>query len=305
MPYVLDILVLRTTPRIRISKKEYEAFAAAMSLLMHLSNCEEKFATLIDNYFELEKSLLEEALRTMIFSDHDDLALQVPKLTISRRILNLLTATKLYLDSFPQHANVVLADTSSVLETVKKAPSAAYDKSLSYRVMEALRNYAQHEALPVHDWTTGSAWDRSVQPHRHNFSVEPFLDIELLRASSKFKKGVLGELEKRVAKDDRVLQLKPHVRVYVELLSEVQESFRKATKERREAALQLLASGRARYARRYKNDSLVALAAFPVDKRGVKSGKHIYLAPPVVQYVPHLLRLTRGMVNYSMRHVVY
>ena len=46
---------------------------------MHLSDIEAKFATLIDNYFELEKGLLEEALRTMIFSDHDDLAFQVPK----------------------------------------------------------------------------------------------------------------------------------------------------------------------------------------------------------------------------------
>lgn len=78
------------------------------------------------------------------------------------------------------------------------ALSAEYDARLGYRFMEALRKHAQHRGVSV----SGVRFNRRTDAAgRLLISVEPYVELEDLRASPKFKRSVLGELEGTAGSD--------------------------------------------------------------------------------------------------------
>jgi len=297
--FVLCQYILGKTGQVEITEAEYKALGAALKTLFQLRDAEEKYTALIENYFELELSLLEVALRSMILQNIDAPSAQQPRNLINRRIINLLTAARLYVDSFPQHAGALL--TGDVLANVLKAPSEAYDKSLAYRVMETLRNYSQHAALPVHMWATESRWDDSVEPSLLKFSVDPGLGLEMLALSPKFKKTVLDELKKY----KEAIPLKPLIREYIEHLSGLHETFRKATEQVRVESKKLIEDAVARFITAFPDEEEFGMVALPLDEEGHQDGEAVYLTGPLLEYLKHLQTRTLPMVNYSRRRVEY
>jgi hypothetical protein len=295
--YVLCRMAIGSSLQIPITEQHYNDLVSAVQTLMQLCEVEEKYAALVDNYFELEVSFLQEALRAMVFSDQSDVEVQSPKHLASRRLINLLTSARLFLDSLPHHAALLLTD--EALENAIKAPSVAYDSSLGYRVMEALRNYSRHQSLPIHSWTIHTEWKRDVEPNQLEFSVEPALDLETL-STSRFKKSVLGELQASPS----ALKLKPHIREYVEQLSAVQEIFRDATAIARDKCIKQLAKARLTCYAKFPGRG-VGLAALPIDDRGLQAGEPVYLGAPITNYLTYLQRKTNQLVKYSQRRVVY
>lgn len=295
--YVLTPLLLNNPGHIDITQAEYDAFAKAIACLRHVVDAEEKFATFIDNYFELEQALLSEALTTLVFLELDSSQMQSARRLISRRIINLLTSAKLCIDSLPQHASELLSSHPGALQRVIKEPSQVYDRSLGYRVMEALRNYSQHEALPVHNWSTGAIRNGGLLV----YSVSPSLDIERLENAKKFKASVLTDLKALKAK----LELKPYIREYVEGIGSVQHTLREETKGAIASWKRLIRSARATYSSAFPSHSLLGLYALPVDGQGMSAGARVPLAESFLEYIEHLQLKTRLMVNFSNRRVEY
>jgi hypothetical protein len=296
--YVLCRYAMGHRGEIEITKGEYQALAADIRTLVEVCDAEEKFNAFIDNYFELERGLLEESLRAMLYQNHSADNLLSPKNTINRRIINLLTSVKLYLDSYPQHAKRLLA--GDALENVKRAPSRAYESSLAYKVMEALRNYSQHEAFPIHGWTVNHWLDDSVEPNVHWASVNPSLDFDCLAKADSFKRSVLKELQAVGG----TLALKPFIREYIERLGTVHAEFRTATKAFTAEALGRLKAAVDRFVAAYPGKS-ISIVALPVDKRGIKAGEPVYLTATVVEYLPHLQARVEPLTNFSRRRVEY
>jgi hypothetical protein len=296
--YVLCRYAIRQRGEIEITEGEYLSLAADIKTLVEVCDAEEKFNALIDNYFELERGLLEEALRAMVYLNYGADDLLGPKNTINRRVINLLTSVKLYLDSYPQHANRLLV--GNALEDLKRAPSRAYDNSLAYRVMEALRNYAQHEAFPIHGWTVSRRLDDSIEPNVHWASVNPTLDLASLAKAESFKKAVLKELQAAVGP----LALKPFIREYIERLGTVHVEFRDATKALTAEALGRLKAAVDRFVAAFPGNS-ISVVALPVDERGIKAGEPVYLTAIVVEYLQHLQARVGLLANFSRRRVEY
>jgi hypothetical protein len=67
--------------------------------------------------------------------------------------------------------------------------AAEYDASLSYRVIEALRNYAQHCGLPAHVITYQSRWVDHDKPDAAKLvhGVSPSLSLKHLANDTRFK----------------------------------------------------------------------------------------------------------------------
>jgi hypothetical protein len=63
--------------------------------------------------------------------------------------------------------------------------------------MEALRNHAQHQGLPVHAVTFPVERDERFNPVRLRFAVVPSVGITELKDDHKFKSAILAELEQR------------------------------------------------------------------------------------------------------------
>src|SRR5690348_4559061 len=106
--YVICRLILGSDGSVPLTENDYNVLADAVETLSHLADVEEKYAAVIDNYVELESSLLDEGLRVMIFAPSDEIQARAPRNLISRRLLNLLSSVRLYLDSLPHHAGYVL-----------------------------------------------------------------------------------------------------------------------------------------------------------------------------------------------------
>ena len=296
--YVLCRYAIGMRGEIEITEGEYQALAADIKTLVEVCDAEEKFNAFIDNYFELERGLLEESLRAMVYQNHSADDLLSPKNTIKRRIINMLTSVKLYLDSYPQHANRLLA--GGALEDLKRAPSRAYDSSLAYRVMEALRNYSQHEAFPIHGWMVNHRWDDSVEPNVNWSSVNPSLDLDSLARAEKFKKAVLQELQE----GGGPLALKPFIREYIERLGTVHLEFRSATKALMAEALGRLKAAVDRFVAAYPGKS-ISVVALPIDERGIKAGEPVHLTATVVEYLPQLQVRVGLLANFSRRRIEY
>lgn len=297
--YVLLRHAIGEPGELEITEAEYQALAQAMLILIELSDVEEKFNAFIDNYFELERSSLEESLRAMIYDDSDIASFLEPRNTMNRRIINFLTAVKLYLDTLPQHANKLFPP-GKELEDLKAAPSKAYDRSISYRIVEALRNYSQHEAFPVHKWEVNSWKDTKVEPILFRTGITPSLNLVTLRASKSFKKTVLAEIETHGGPTE----LKPIIREYVEELCKVQAEFRVATKSMYDRSMGLILEARDRFVAKFPG-SHVSVAALPVDQQGFKAGNPISLSAIVVEYLPYLMGRVGSMVNHAWRRVDY
>src|SRR5947209_4641827 len=98
MKYRIKHLTIGTMPFIGITEDEFRQLRDAKKNLILMVGIEEKFDFLIENYAEYEEELLKIALHYMLHrrSSRSEFSLDV--LQVNRRVGNLLSATRLYLD---------------------------------------------------------------------------------------------------------------------------------------------------------------------------------------------------------------
>lgn len=224
--YYVGLGVIGPWPFIDISDREFQAVTTAKRNLLRLLGVEEKFRMLIENFVEYERELLNLALQHKISHDINWSAMQDAKALINRRLANCLTVARLYLDQAQRDANEAFSD-SHIPVRIMEAARTQYDKLLGYRVMEAARNYLQHESLPITAVAYATEWeDRNGEEFLHH-RITPLIRPDRLRDSG-FKKSVVEELE-RIDKKNH--DATPLLREYIEGLSVVHQEFRTATGE--------------------------------------------------------------------------
>lgn len=224
MEYGLVRLVIGSSKFVQITGTEYDHIARCRNILRETLSIEQKFDLLIDNYLEFETDLLDLAAREMVRGVRKWAQFQDQRNQINRRLVNLLSACRLYIDHGKHHiSNIQLA--TDLRATVDSVLSTEYDSSLGYRFMEALRNYVQHRGYPVH----GVEYDasRTADGSGVVFNVSPYLDLAQLEEDGKFKASVLKELKARGDKID----IKPFAREYIAGLGKVHETIREQLQE--------------------------------------------------------------------------
>lgn len=205
-----------------ISEECYKTIKSAKATCLFALELEEKLALLFDNYFEFETELLKlaEASRIWKRRHHEDSMLQ--RLTLDRRLVNLLTACRLYLDQTEHGISSQFGKPSAALTEVKSFKNNLYDDHWGYRFMEALRNHVQHSGLPVHTISYSSARIKGTSVDYGQFIIIPQSSAKKLAENILFKKAILTELHKMGDKID----LRPAVREYVECFAKLHEYLR-------------------------------------------------------------------------------
>ena len=218
-----------TAPRLKeISQKEFDQIAEARTGILEILYIEEKFDLLMENYFEFEEEILSSSLRYIIFSGDILVMLQQSRLAVTRRLVNLLTTCRLYLDQSTHHIRRMFGPSSHYEQHHEAEKASQYEKYLSFRILEELRNYAQHRGYPFHIITFSSSL---VVPEPGADSVTivmPKLSITELEEDGGFKPRVLDDIKKSFDQD---LDLRPHVRQYIDCLQTVQSELRGSLKE--------------------------------------------------------------------------
>jgi hypothetical protein len=296
--YVICRMVIGSAPRIGSDEAEYSACVSAVDGLQDVCDVEEKYETVIENHIDWESAISQHALRQMVSFDIGYNEVQASRKLIARKLFNLLASARLYLDSLPKHAIKILTDDDAALQRIKTAPSGQYDARLSYRVMEALRNYSQHAALPIHGVTTHASRNLEAEPQTLSFAVLPILDYEQLAQDGNFKRSVLDEIGKL-----EKIELKPMVREYIEGLSAVHDIFRATVAPRSKDWIAQLNKSALRFIEAFPGESTLGLAIVPVDNRGLKAREEVYIAGPIENYLQHMQKKYVVMVNFAKRKV--
>jgi len=294
-PYFLAYRALGKPFRLPISEQRFKALKEAWSNLKHFAHIEEEWDAVVQNYVELEKTLIEAALRDMVVSDKDYFTFQEARLRFCVRLSNLLSTCKAYLDHTPQHLGLI-APRYPYVEEFKTFASVEYDKRFGYRFMEALRNYAQHRGLPIHTTQYNSAWVEGGENGMLSHSVATHVSLNILRRDKDFKRSVIKDVA-----EDR-LHTEPLVRDYLEGLSAVHVSMRQRLSEPFEAASKTVREAIAEYIAAAKEGDAIAIHAIELEPPNTWL-QQVPLFEELIQVTEKLRRRNRPMVNLKRRFV--
>src|SRR6266404_3545069 len=295
--YQLAKMVLSSSAVIELSKAEYEALIGAVKKLLSCLDAEEKFDCVIENYRDLEKYILDQALQALFSSaELDDVAWQAPRNTTARKLANLLSSVRLYQDTIGRDATAITGDDAAA-DKIKAAKSAQFDSSLSYRTLDAVRNYAQHHALPVHGFSVKGEWTKDRKFSESEFA--PMISVSELAADPDFKPTTLAELKAGLAE----LELKPVVREYVECLSTIHHHFRESTKSPVDEQLRIITEAKARLFAAFPDERDIGVAVFLADEHGIQIGEETAISEAMRKYLDFLQRKNRHLANFVRRRI--
>src|ERR1035437_3431480 len=229
--YCLRIATLDPWPSVDIGADEFRAIEEAKAKLTTILGIEEKFALLVENYTEYERTLLDLSLKNMINQEWHWGGFMDDTLLANRRIANLLTGATLYLYQVPKDLNALLGRKSKAAEAFKDAWAAEEARSLEFRVMRELRNHIQHRDLAIGNLSYPGSHKKDGKSGVR-FGIEVALDVEGICSDPKLRIDP-ADLRADAAKDVTAV-----LRKSMDSLSRIHEWVREKTEEVVVGALQ-------------------------------------------------------------------
>jgi hypothetical protein len=224
MRYGISKIVVDFSGFIDIDEVEYKRIKDARVKLFESLFLEEKLDLVTENFYEYETELLLIASHSMIFKDENYFSMSRDRNIVGRRIVNLLSACRMYLDQSVHHIKNMCGENSDGVNLIEKEISSQYDQRFGYRVMEALRNYVQHRGFPVHGIRFPGEWLGTKENRRLLHTVVPYISVSQLSDDNKFKQSVLQEMKTIQGEED--LDIRPLIRDYIEGIGKIHEKAR-------------------------------------------------------------------------------
>src|SRR3990170_6563010 len=112
MKYAITTLVFGSPGFVYIDKDEYDLINSAIINLFELLFIEENLDLVTENFQEYEAELLKIATRGMVYHDEDYFSMSRDRNLVIRRIVNLLTACKMYFDHSKHHLSNIYGENS-------------------------------------------------------------------------------------------------------------------------------------------------------------------------------------------------
>jgi hypothetical protein len=293
MKHVLRKYVAGDIPEVEITAEEYAELKEARKILSNALAIEEKYEILIRNYLDFERQVLDIVITNMVRSRSGYSDFFEVRLSLNVRLVNLLTAARLYVDQLNQNVRECVPTVTDIKDRVKALFAKEYDEHKEYRFMEALRNYVQHRGLPVHSTQLGSRWTSLDDNGLIEFSMDLASDFAYLEENGGFKKAILDEWDGKI-------DLKVTTRKYVESLSQVHESTRTMIAESATAARKLIEDAQHRYSINWV-ESLVGLSICEISDDGKYSALPLLLDWDDIRLV--LQNRNKTLVNLSKSYV--
>lgn len=295
MKYLIRRLLLGSTDDSAISASEFSDLKQARKALSAGLAIEEKHEVLLKNYEDFEKEIVNAATESMLKrpGSYEDFRHYTAR--FNKRLINFLTASRLYIDHIKQHVGDIIPMSSEGKDKVQALCSDKYDKFLEYRFMEALRNYVQHCGFPVH-YTSLPTYvaDLDAPVRRLVYTIELFSEKNRLLEDKKFKPNLLEELDERV-------NLKHMIRKYVECLSHIQAGVRETVSGRLSEARRSLEGFRNRFKEQVQ-EQRTTLIAMAFDDDG-NERERLYLLLDWDDIRIELSRKNQPLSNLSARYV--
>ncbi|PSB05943.1 hypothetical protein C7B76_30510 [filamentous cyanobacterium CCP2] len=204
--------------RVEISNKDFALLRTATTHFFEILSIEEKLNLVVENYAEFEKELFNCSLNRMLFGVENWTSGIGGVHSMNRRIVNLLTTCRLYIDQTSHNICSIYGNDSEQEKIFKKQASQEYDSDYpGYRTMEAMRNYVQHRELPVRILNNKMQLVGTGSNELWKHTIKLSIDINTLSKDGKFKKKVLTELQSL----GESVELTPLIRQYLRSIGKI------------------------------------------------------------------------------------
>lgn len=285
---------------LEIPKGIIDLLQASMKDLGEVVDIEQKFDILYSNFIELEQEIALITIRDAYRNVENVTELFDDKQSITRRVGNLLSSARLYVDQVKHHISALFPKDAGAKAKVEGFFHHEYDTLLGYRVMEALRNYSQHRGLPVQGTSYAANWvDDDLPTKRIEYNAGLSISLKELEADSSIKASVMAELTVM----GKTIDLKPLIREYMEGLANAHREIRKLLGPRVAQAEDLVLHWRQQFAEQAKlKDVPVGLVAGRLYKDGTAEEFFSLTDNPIV-YAAKLRARTRSLERLSMRAI--
>jgi len=285
---------------IDVAKHEFEQAARGINALETIVAIEEKLDIVLENFREYEEELLRLAL---YHSHHRDLSwtqFRLQRHVVNRRILNVLSAARMYIDQVRADVAALYGTASRQYEAIVAEMSARYDESIAYRVMEVLRNHVQHHSLPISEVVLRTRHepfgnDPFDERGRLRYSVIPELDLQRLKSNQRLKQSIVRELVDITPRP----ALTHMLRQYVGSLGLVHERLRTLTDGDCDHWISLLVEMRERAKARFETD-LVGVVL--IEREGKDILRELSLQDEVVGRRETLRKINRNFMSFAIRY---
>ncbi len=290
---------------VEITRQDFDSVVEANAGLFVILGLEELYDVLLANHITFEETLLSAAAQRLM---NRPMTFDSDRRAAHRGLANVLSSARAFIDQSARMIAGLSRTGPADAERLKAFLSEAYDASLGFRVMEALRNYTQHRGFSVSGVTYQ---DRMIthRPLKTAVTVIPNISIATLEADSTFKKTVLSELKAAAAKEhphdpsqrDR-LQVIPFAREYIAGLSMVMEQVRSHLSGREAAWSSLVEGMVSRHGTQSgldKSEGYITLQQ--VDPGGVVTEK--YANTRVIQMIAELRSINRPLSRLTIQSI--
>lgn len=245
--------MLDKVPVVDITEKEFEEFKRSRVVLANAFDIEETYEVMLTNYVAFEKQLLSVSATYMVHSVQDYSDFFLERVALNASFINLLTATKMFVDQVPRYARDCINGDDEELTEFRNVFSEQYDNVKEYRFVEALRNHVQHFGLPVHSMMFDRSWTSFGDSGLMEHATRLYCEKQYLIQNKKFNKRVLSECEDKI-------DLIYSVRRYIESLSEILDKVREKLQVTVESARKCIEDGNTSYEKVY-DGTLIGLYA--------------------------------------------
>jgi hypothetical protein len=287
MKYALAPAIRHRADAIEIAEDEYRAIAAAKDGLITFIGIEQKFDLVMENYAEYERELLSLAVHQVVFRDVSYSSFQRETLAVVRRLSNLLSSCRLYIDQIKHDISEAFGSDHAAVQRVNSKCSEEYDATLGFRLMETLRNVMQHRSLSGFVLKHANDADPPGPQALLRTRVVPLLDVDDLREA-----GIKAAVQQELVGSDYA-EVNSRVREYVQGIANVHVEFRKAAANERERWASVYRAAYERGNAAWAEGEIRASDLIAIDDAGqVRESRHVFLDP--LEYLGSLERKNAG-----------
>ena len=300
MAYFLLKKTVGQSLEIEISKEEYERIQVACDGIWTLIGIEEYWDSLVQNYIELEMEFLKAAMNSMVLTHRSFHEMHQIRLGFSRRLSNLLTSCKSYLDQTPHQLKEI--EDCTFADSFESLKNAARESHFCYRAMSFLRNHAQHRNVPLHGARFESSWIERPGVSKEEqellrYSVSGNIDIAKLESDPELKSRLREEFKHQAEH----LDVAAVTREYIEALGAVHLGVRELTSSLLTKWKGIIQESIARYGSKTDGD-VGGLCVTEFDETDTSKPKIEVFIDPIVHLETLMLR-NGSMVNLRKRFV--
>src|SRR4030042_95074 len=279
MKYQLIKYVSRNKYVFNLRKADYDEYIKARNILRMAITIEEAFDVLIDNYLEFETTLLQSTNQYLVRSGKDLIEFQSERKLFNRRLINLLTTSRAYLDSTDMQLCNKFGERSTQRKKFSEKREFEYNSHLGYRVMESLRNHVQHYGCPIHLIEHSSQLIGNIsniqeaKNAKNRYIIQLFMNTNSLKENINFKKNILNELELISKKGN--IDLRLIIREYIEALADIHLEVRKIIKSVIVESQEIIIAEKKRFNNKFSKIGPNGLVLVKID-----NAKRIFLIGP-------------------------